>query len=173
MGSTFHNTLNTTTRLSGDNYSTAALLASITGAGSVGTPAFAYTRYRYNSVFGRLTYDWKSKYLLNAVVRTDGSSRFGPEKRFGTFWSLGAGWVFSNEKFATSFSFLSFGKLRASYGVTGNDQIQDYLYRAFFTASGSYQNNAALAATRIDNPNLHWQTTKKTGVWIGPFFPKK
>lgn len=161
LGSTFQNTLNTSLRLSGDNYSTAALLGSIVGAGTVATPTYGYTQYRYNSVFGRLNYDWQSKYLFNAVVRRDGSSRFGPAKRFGTFWSLGGGWIFSNEQFAKKLTFLSFGKLRASYGLTGNDQIQEYLYRAFFTTSGTYQNNSAMAPNRIDNPSLHWQNTYK------------
>lgn len=161
LGSTFQNTLNTFLRLTGDNYSTASLLGSITGAGTTGTPAYGYTQYRYNSVFGRLTYDWASKYLFNGVLRRDGSSRFGSDKRFGTFWSLGGGWVFSSEKFAKPWSFLSFGKLRASYGLTGNDQIGDYLYSNFFTTSATYQNNATLVASRIDNSKLHWQNTYK------------
>lgn len=161
IGTTFQNSINNALQLSGDNYSTASLLGSITGAGTVDNPRYNYTQYRYNSLFGRLNYDWQSKYLLNAVVRRDGSSRFGPGRKFGNFWSLGAGWIFSNEPFAKSISFLTFGKIRSSYGVTGNDQIQDYLYRSFFTSAGTYQNGASLAPSRIDNPSLHWQTTKK------------
>ncbi|HEU4633087.1 MAG TPA: TonB-dependent receptor [Flavisolibacter sp.] len=161
LGSTFQNSLNTSFRISGSNYPTAELLGSIANAGTVGTPNYNYGRYRYSSVFGRLTFDWDSKYLLNAVVRRDGSSRFGPGKRFGTFWSVGAGWVFTNESFAKAPSFLSFGKLRGSYGTTGNDQISDLAYRAFFTSAGTYQGGAALAPNRVNNSELHWQTTKK------------
>lgn len=161
LGSTFQNTLNTALRLSGDNYSTASLLGSISGAGTSTIPTYGYTQYRYNSVFGRLTYDWESKYLFNAVLRRDGSSRFGPGMKFGDFWSLGAGWVFSGEDFAKSLSFLSFGKLRASYGRTGSDQIQDYMYRTFFTSSGTYQNNAVVVPDKIENSLLHWQNTYK------------
>jgi TonB-linked SusC/RagA family outer membrane protein len=166
LGSTFHNSLNTSLRLSGDNYSTPVLLGSITGAGTVGTPSYGYTQYRYTSVFGRVNYDWDSKYLINAVLRRDGSSRFGPENKFGNFWSIGAGWIFTNENFAKNLSFLSFGKIRASYGLTGNDQIQDYMYRTFFTSSGTYQNSTALAPDKINNPDLHWQNTYKTEVGL-------
>jgi len=161
VGSTFQNNLNTSLSLSGNNYSTPALLGSISGAGVVNTPSYGYTQYRYNSIFGRLTYDWRSKYLLNAVFRRDGSSRFGPGRKFANFWDIGAGWVFSEESFAKNSKFLSFGKLRGSYGVTGNDQIQDYLYSTFFTSSTTYQNNSTLAPSRVENSMLHWQTTYK------------
>jgi TonB-linked SusC/RagA family outer membrane protein len=161
LGSTFQHSVHTSLRLSGDNYSTPALLGSIVGAGTVGTPGYSYTQYRYSSGFGRLTYDWKAKYLLNAVLRRDGSSRFGPGRKFANFWDIGAGWVFSDESFVKPFTFLSFGKLRASYGVTGNDQIQDYLFRAFYNSSGTYQNGSALAPGQVENRTLHWQTTYK------------
>ncbi|MDI3320986.1 SusC/RagA family TonB-linked outer membrane protein [Pinibacter soli] len=169
LGSTFHNSLNTSLRTSGDNYATPVLLGSITGAGTVGTPSYGYTQYRYTSIFGRVNYDWDSKYLINAVLRRDGSSRFGPDNKFGNFWSIGAGWIFTNENFAKDLSVLSFGKLRASYGLTGNDQIQDYMYRTFFTSSGTYQNSTALAPDKINNPDLHWQNTYKTefGLELG------
>lgn len=161
LGSTFQHSLNTSLRINADNYSSAALLGSPAGAGSYGTPGTSYTQYRYNSIFGRINYDWDSRYILNAVLRRDGSSRFGPDKRFGNFWSLGAAWVFSNEQFLRSLSWLNFGKLRASYGLTGNDQIGDYLYRTLYTPQTAYQNGAAVAPNRIDNPTLQWQTTYK------------
>lgn len=185
LGGTFQHSLNTALRFAGSGYPTATLLGSITGAGVVGgsittstgqatgVPGYNYALYRYNSVFGRLTYDRESKYLLNAVVRRDGSTRFGPGKRFGTFWSLGAGWVFTKENFAAALPFLSFGKLRGSYGLTGNDQIPDYQYRAFFVSSGTYQNNTALAPNRIDNPLLHWQNTYKLEFGLDLAFLKE
>jgi len=161
FGGTFQNSVNNNRLISANNYSTPALLGSALAAGTVTILTEGYTQYRYNSIFGRITYDWKTKYLLNAVLRRDGSSRFGPGKQFANFWDVGAGWVFSEEAFAKSIKFLSFGKLRGSYGVTGNDQIQDYVYRPFFNASGTYQNNSALAPNRVENPGLHWQTTYK------------
>lgn len=161
LGSTFQSSVNTGLSYSGDNYSTPSLLGSITGAGTVTVPTYGYTQYRYNSIFGRVTYDWRLKYLLNVVYRRDGSSRFAPGKKFANFWDVGAGWVFSEESFAKSLKFLSFGKLRASYGVTGNDQIQEYLFRTFFNSSGTYQNNATIAPNQVENSSLHWQTTYK------------
>ncbi|WP_346319308.1 SusC/RagA family TonB-linked outer membrane protein [Chitinophaga sp. YIM B06452] len=161
LGGTFQHSLNTSLRNSADNYSTPALLGTLAGAGTYGNPSSGYTLYRYNSLFGRVTYDWDSRYLFNAVLRRDGSSRFGPSNRFGTFWSLGGGWVFTNEEFGKSLPWLSFGKLRASYGLTGNDQIGDYLYRNLYSGTTAYQGGAALAPSRVENPTLKWQTTYK------------
>lgn len=171
LGGTFQHSLNTSLNMIADNYSTPALLGTLAGAGTYGTPSISYTLYRYNSLFGRLTYDWDSRYVFNAVLRRDGSSRFGPNNRFGNFWSLGAGWVFSNESFAKSLPWLSFGKLRSSYGITGNDQIGDYLYRNLYTSSAAYQGGAALSPSRVENPSLQWQTTYKLefGLELGFF----
>lgn len=161
LGSTFMHNLNTSFGINGDNYSTPALLGTLVGAGTYSTPTNGYTLYRFTSLFGRVTYDWDARYVFNGVLRKDGSSRFGPDNRFGTFWSLGAGWVFSNESFAKSLPWLSFGKLRSSYGVTGNDQIGDYQYRNLYTSSAAYQGGAALSPSRVENPSLQWQTTYK------------
>ena len=171
LGATFQHSLNTSLRNSGDNYSTPALLGTLAGAGTYSNPVAGYTQYRYNSLFGRVTYDWDSKYLLNAVLRRDGSSRFGADNRFGNFWSIGAGWIFSNEEFAKSLSWLSFGKLRGSYGVTGNDQIGDYQYRNLYGTATAYQGGAALVPSRVENPTLQWQTTYKLefGMELGFF----
>ncbi|MGN7723080.1 SusC/RagA family TonB-linked outer membrane protein [Chitinophaga sp. 22620] len=171
LGATFQHSLNESLSIFAGNYSTPALLGTPAGAGTYGTPGIGYTLYRYNSLFGRVNYDWDSKYVINAVVRRDGSSRFGPNNRFGTFWSVGGGWIFSNEEFAKSFSWLSFGKLRASYGVTGNDQIGDYQYRNLYNPASAYQGVAALVPSRVDNPTLQWQTTYKMefGMELGFF----
>ena len=111
---------------------------------------------------------------MNVNFRRDGSSRFGANNRFGNFGSVGGAWVFSNETFAKRISFLSFGKLRASYGLTGSDQMQDYLYLTLFSASSgvlAYQGSSVLSPTRINNPGLHWETNKKMefGIDLGFF----
>ena len=169
VGSTFQNSLNTTLTNTASAYTSPELLGALSGAGAYGTPGYAYTLYKYASLFGRLNYDWESKYFLNVVARRDGSTRFGDGKKFGNFWSVGAGWVFSKESFAQFWNFLSFGKLRASYGITGNDQITDYGFRAFYVSNNSYQGGPATALDKIENSNLHWQTTKKLefGVDLG------
>jgi hypothetical protein len=103
--------------------------------------------YKYNAIFGRVNYDWQGKYFVNATFRRDGSSRFGPNNRFGNFGALGAAWVFSQEDFAKSISALSFGKLRASYGTNGNDQISNYLYLPLYSTSTTYLSNPSLVPT--------------------------
>src|SRR5262249_45212708 len=107
-----------------------ALVSNITAATAVVVTGQAQaTEYHYVAFFGRVGYNWEDKYLLNITARRDGSSRFGPGRQFGNFGAIGAGWIFSKEKFAEhSLPFLSFGKLRASYGSTGNDQIGDYQF---------------------------------------------
>ncbi|NII25845.1 SusC/RagA family TonB-linked outer membrane protein [Pseudoflavitalea sp. X16] len=132
-----------------------------------------FTMSKYNALFGRLNYNWNDKYLINFTARRDGSSKFGDENRFHNFWSLGAGWVFSNEKFIKrNFSFLSFGKLRASYGATGNDQIADYSYLSLYYISNTaipYTNTTGLTVGNIPNPHLKWEETRKLqgGVDLG------
>lgn len=84
-------------------------------------------KYRLQSLYGLINYNFDGRYVIEGTGRRDGSSRFGPDRQFGNFYSVSAGWIFSNEKFIkNSLPFLSYGKLRASYGTTGNDQIGDY-----------------------------------------------
>lgn len=119
--------------------------------------------YRYNAVFGRINYDWNGKYIVNLTGRRDGSSRFGPGKRFANFGAVGAAWIFSKEDwFSKSLPGISFGKLRASYGSTGNDQIGDYQYLNLYNASGySYDNLPGIQPTRLFNANFSWESNKK------------
>lgn len=122
-----------------------------------------YTQYHYNALFGRIGFNWEEKYLLNITGRRDGSSRFGPGKQFGNFGAVGAGWVFSKERFIqNTISFLSFGKLRISYGTTGNDQIQDYQFLSTYTpVTSSYQNITGLNPTQLTNPDFAWERVNK------------
>src|SRR6202008_102185 len=101
---------------------------------AVGQGYNAYT-YKYSAIFGRANYNWENKYLLNVSGRYDGSSKFGQDRQFHLFYAVGAAWLFSSEDFVKkAFPFLSFGKLRASYGETGNDQIPPYSYLGNFSA---------------------------------------
>lgn len=129
---------------------------------------------RYNALFGRINYNWKEKYILNFTARRDGSSRFGPESQFHNFASVGAAWIFSNEKFVkNNLPFLSFGKLRGSFGTTGNDQIGDYQFMNLYTAPSNvgvaYQNATGLLPNRLTNPLLQWEETEKLqfGIELG------
>ncbi len=85
------------------------------------------SNYKYIGAFGRISFDWLNNVYLNLTGRRDGSSRFGPGSQFGNFGAVGAAWIFSNEAFFNkNMPVISYGKLRASYGVTGSDQIGDY-----------------------------------------------
>lgn len=119
--------------------------------------------YRYNAVFGRINYDWNGKYIVNLTGRRDGSSRFGPGKRFANFGAVGAAWIFSKEDwFSGSLPAFSFGKLRASYGSTGNDQIGDYQYLNLYASSGySYDNLPGIQPVRLFNADFSWESNKK------------
>jgi len=127
--------------------------------------------YHYDALFARLGYSWEDKYLINLTGRRDGSSRFGPGKQFGNFGAIGVGWVFSKEGFiANNLHLLSFGKLKASYGITGNDQIGNYQYLSTYQASSNtYQNLATLNPTGLTNANFAWEQVKKfnAGLELG------
>jgi TonB-linked SusC/RagA family outer membrane protein len=122
--------------------------------------------YKYQAFFGRINWNWDTKYIINITGRRDGSSRFGPGRQFANFGAVGAAWLFSNEKFIKdNCSFLSFGKIRGSYGTTGNDQIGDYQYLDTYATSGNtYQGISGLQPTRLFNPDFGWETNKKLEV---------
>ncbi|MCF6401240.1 SusC/RagA family TonB-linked outer membrane protein [Chitinophaga filiformis] len=128
-------------------------------------------RYKYAAFFGRVGYNFSNKYLFNLTFRRDGSSRFGPRKRFANFGSLGAGWIFSEEKYIQSnVPILSFGKVRGSYGITGNDQVGDYRYLNQYEFSEQpYAGEKGLKVAGLYNPDFTWEQTKKfeTGLELG------
>ncbi|RZS75568.1 SusC/RagA family TonB-linked outer membrane protein [Pseudobacter ginsenosidimutans] len=136
----------------------AALTSSIYSADDI--------KYAYSAGFGRINYNYDGKYILNLTARRDASSRFGPENRSANFAAIGGAWIFSREKFIDRLlPFLNFGKLRASYGTTGNDQIADYSYLSVY-ASGQekYQTGTGLGPVRFENPVLGWEENKKLEI---------
>ncbi|HKG67222.1 MAG TPA: TonB-dependent receptor, partial [Segetibacter sp.] len=127
------------------------------------------------SVLSRLTYNYRGKYLFTASIRSDGSSRFGSANRWGTFPSASAGWVISDEDFFQKYRSISFAKVRASYGVIGNNNIGNYTQYALVnnTVNAVFGNSVATGAvvTSLANPNLGWETTKQVdaGLDLGLF----
>ncbi|HEY9258776.1 SusC/RagA family TonB-linked outer membrane protein, partial [Chitinophaga sp.] len=158
--------------ITASGYSTDEALGSMQGATSLvasssyGNPNVGYNDYRYQSIFGRLSYNLQGKYIVNATMRRDGSSRFAPENRYGNFGAVGAAWIFSEESLIkVHLPFLSFGKLRSSYGITGNDMIGDYGYMSSWTVSGgSYNGVATLNPSRLANSGYGWEKVAKTDV---------
>ncbi|AMR32496.1 hypothetical protein A0256_14210 [Mucilaginibacter sp. PAMC 26640] len=137
------------------------LLENLSSAQNVTTSSTS-SQYKYLSFFARVNYNWERKYIVNLNFRRDGSSRFGPDSRYGNFGSAGAAWVFTEEKFAKALPIISFGKLRASYGIVGSDQIGDYQFLDSYSSVPYVYNGATgLVPTRIANPTYKWEQTKK------------
>ncbi|MEZ2444746.1 SusC/RagA family TonB-linked outer membrane protein [Chitinophaga sp. RCC_12] len=145
------------------NYSSDALLDNIASAGRINSITNSQSIYRYASGYGKFTYNFDDKYVLNGILRRDGSSRFAPGKQFGNFGSIGVAWIFTNENFIKSaISWLSYGKIRSSYGSTGNDQIPDYGYLdTYMSNTYPYGSGSAIMPSRVANPNFSWEVTKK------------
>jgi len=162
IGTTFQENIGKGEVLIGTNYTSDALIENISAAPSIST-SISYSKYRYNAVFGRINYNWTDKYLINLTARRDGSSRFGPGKQFANFGAIGLAWIFSKEKFTNdNLSFLSYGKLRGSYGTSGNDQLGDYNYLDTYSpTSNPYQGILGLSPNRLLNPDFAWELNKK------------
>ena len=124
-------------------------------------------QYKLLSFFGSAEYSYQSKYFVSASVRTDGSSRFHPDHRWGTFWSFGGSWKISREKFleeATN-DWLTNLTLRASYGAQGNDNVGYYAYKALYEIGSSF-GESTLHASRLETPELSWETNLNLNVGL-------
>jgi len=161
-GTTFHEENASGTNTNATGFISDALLQDIQAASNL-EEAGVSSQYKYQAVFGRLNYNWADKYALNLTGRRDGSSRFGPGRQFADFGAIGAAWIFTREDIIhKAIPFLSFGKLRGSYGLTGNDQIGDYQYISLYTPTFyPYQGSQGLSPANLFNPDLAWETTKK------------
>lgn len=119
--------------------------------------------------FGRVGYDYKGKYLVNGVIRRDGSSRFGRDTRWGYFPSVSAGWRFSDEPFMHwATKILTDGKIRGSWGVTGNQAIGEYDAQTQFIFGDSryYGVSGVTTNTRLGNPSLKWEQTVQSDIGL-------
>jgi TonB-linked SusC/RagA family outer membrane protein len=168
-GATLQDILRNTTSIKGVNFIADAMLYN---------PAFAsqaniissYTQSpdRYAGFFGLARYDWAHKYVLKITGRYDGSTKFGSGKQWGLFGSVGAIWIFSEEKwFKDNLRFISFGKLRASYGTSGGDKIENYQFINRYSGIGStYQGRIGLRPSTLANPNLQWEDKRSEEVGL-------
>ena len=119
---------------------------------------------RLVSAFLRTEYAYDSKYIVSGILRRDGSSKFGPNNRYGLFPTLSSAWVISEERFF-NLEAINFMKLRLSFGVSGNDQIENFAYRALLNGEGVYVFDDLIvigtALGRAANPDLKWETTRQ------------
>ncbi len=134
----------------------------------------SYTHnYRVESFLGRLNYNFADKYYFSASYRTDGSSRFYKEDRWGDFWSVGASWRMSEEKFMQNVDWLNNLTLKVSYGSQGNDDLLDgsgsslyYAWQSFYDVTYPNANNAGAIITSLENKAVTWEkkATLNTGI---------
>lgn len=123
----------------------------------------------WQSFFARVNYNYMEKYLFEANVRRDGSSKFGADNRYGTFPSLSAGWNIARESFLENSGFLSDLKIRASWGLSGNDRIGNYIFEQTYNTGLDYHLGQdvivpAVALTSLANPFITWETIEQFNI---------
>jgi TonB-linked SusC/RagA family outer membrane protein len=164
-GWTYQQRQNISLRVLGYGFQSNALISNLAAASDITVDNNEVIEYRYAAVFGRINYQYKSRYIINLTGRRDGSSRFGPDNRFADFGAIGAAWLFSEEPFLAEKAWLTFGKFRASYGITGSDLIGDYQYLDTYTVSSNvYGGSTSLYSSRLFNPYFSWEKTTKLEV---------
>lgn len=136
----------------------------------------SYGRSKFESIFARFNYDYKDKYILMASMRRDGSSKFAPRERFGVFPAISGAWRISQESFMKDIKFVNELKVRASYGLSGNDQFGDFewngtvgysdIYTYGPTASGGAGAVKALVPSSIENQNLKWEVNEQSNFGV-------
>lgn len=131
---------------------------------------FDLTEHKLTSLFARVNYDFKEKYLFTGIIRRDGSSRFGANNKFGVFPSFNLGWVVTKEDFWKENKVLNTLKIRGGYGVVGNDAIPNFRYLSLVEGGYNYSFGNAGAITTgyanltLDNPDLKWEETSQTNI---------
>lgn len=126
--------------------------------------------HKITSLFARVNYNYNEKYLLTAIARRDGSSRFGVNNRYGFFPSFSVGWVASSENFWMENRYVDFLKIRGGYGVTGNDNIGDFAYLSTigdgrnYTMGNSMEYVSGYSPDAPSNPNLQWEETSQVNI---------
>ncbi len=117
------------------------------------------------SIFGRVNYSYKDKYSVTAIMRRDGSSKFGVNQRYGTFPSIGVAWVASDEDFLDNMRFLNYLKFRASWGINGNQEIGNYQFVSTINKSRGYTigggRDVGSSPLFIENSDIHWEESEQ------------
>jgi TonB-linked SusC/RagA family outer membrane protein len=142
-------------------------LTEINSASVMNSMSSYYDKYRLLSWLSRVEYEYKDRYYVSGSFRTDGSSRFHPDSRWGEFWSVGTSWRLSNEEFMSSYGWIDNLKLKASYGAVGNDNLATYYaYQGLYATGNNDYNEAGVLVSRLPNPKLKWETNLQLNVGI-------
>ncbi|MBB5440069.1 TonB-linked SusC/RagA family outer membrane protein [Pedobacter sp. AK017] len=168
VGMSLQDNHNNARSIRASNFTSDDLMENIGSASLLETSQNGISQYRYIAGFTRLNYSLNNKYFLNVTARRDGSSRFGQDKQFANFGAIGLAWIFSDENlFKNNLSILKFGKIRASYGITGNDQISDYGYLQVWNTGSTYQGSPTVTPNfSAPNPDFSWELTKKLEIGL-------
>ncbi len=126
----------------------------------------ARTDYSFVSALSMMQWGYKNKYILSGSIRRDGSSRFGSNNKYGTFWSVGGAWNLDQENFIQHINFINALKLRASYGVNGNAEIGNYTWKGTYIFNANYNQQPGSAPNQVENPDLTWEINKPFNVGI-------
>lgn len=127
----------------------------------------SWSKSNLASFFGKVDYNYAGKYLIDFSVRADGSSRFGNNRQWGYFPSVGAGWRIKQESFLRDVQWLSDLKIRSSVGITGNQNgIGNFASQGLWTGGASYQGSAGIAPQQLGNSDLQWERTRQFNVGL-------
>ena len=125
-----------------------------------------FTEYKRMGFFGQAKYDYDDRYTLDVTVRRDGHSRFGEENKWGTFGAVSAGWRISSEGFMQGLEFIDNLRLRASWGLTGNSEIDNFASRTLVGTSGQYLGAGGLAISQLGNDLLTWEEAETYNIGL-------
>ncbi len=175
LGSTFEERKDDILRVQGSDFTSNEFIDNLSNARVKNVTEDTNVQYRYTAFFGRFNYNYAGKYILNLTARRDGSSRFGPDKRFANFGAVGAAWLFSEERLIKEhLPWFSYGKLRASLGTSGSDLIGDYQFlNTYTTTSQAYDGTVGIYPSRLFNPNFSWEKTSKLEAAVEMGFLKE
>lgn len=135
------------------------------------TPSSSETEWGLISYLGQAKYEFDGRINVSASYRMDGSSRFGDNNKYGSFYSVGAGWTISKEPWMPEFDWFNYARLRASYGTSGNADIGNFAAKTLYYGGANYGGNPGIALGQVGNPNLSWekQAMVNTGLELNLF----
>jgi TonB-linked SusC/RagA family outer membrane protein len=163
IGHSFEKYASRTTYIEGINFPNDNLQY-MTSAGTIRAASATALNRVMNSYFGQFKYNYKYKYIFTLTARADGSSKFGTNNKYGYFPAGSFAWRMSEEPFLKKVKWINELKIRAIYGLTGNDGIGDFASLGLYGAGYNYGGGSGIAPTQLPNPDLKWETTTQTGL---------
>lgn len=165
VGMSYENRFDEYATIEGQDYPDESI-KTLSGASDITVGSNTQDENNLLSYFGRVNYSFKGKYLLGVSARADADSRFGTNNKYGFFPAVSAGWILSDEDFMSNMNWLSFAKLKASYGIAGNNSGLGYYSARSQYASVTYGTNGGLAISNFGNDDLRWEKTASFDIGL-------